>query len=112
MIVRTLAALVAVAAAVACGPRATGRGLLPASTRAASTPSPYQPERGYAGTTDDGVLTRQVYRTDATSTYAADIRDLIVPPGKATSLAHPGLVVVDTREGTGTATLGDHFRNR
>jgi hypothetical protein len=104
MMLRTVAALVALVAAVSCAARGNGKGLLPPVNPSAVTPSSYQPERPFAPQ-DDGALARPVFRTDGASAFRADIRDVLVPPGKTTTLAHDGIVVVDTREGTGVATV-------
>jgi hypothetical protein len=106
MMLRTIAALVALASVVSCAARGNGKGLLPPANPAAFTPSSYQPERPFAPQSD-GALVRPVFRTDGTAPYRADIRDVLVPPGKTTTLAPEGIAVVDTREGIGVATVQD-----
>jgi mannose-6-phosphate isomerase-like protein (cupin superfamily) len=106
MILRTVAALVALVTAVSCATRGDGKGLLPPVNPSSFTPSTYQPERPFAPQSD-GALARPVFRTEGASAFRADIRDVLVPPGKTTTLAHEGIVVVDTREGTGVATVQD-----
>jgi mannose-6-phosphate isomerase-like protein (cupin superfamily) len=106
MILRTVAALGALVIAVSCAGRGNGKGLLPAVNPATVTPSSYQPEQPFA-MQSDGALARAIFRTDAAAAYRAEIRDVLVPPGKSTTLAHDGIVVVDTREGTGVATVQD-----
>lgn len=106
MILRTAAALVFLFAATSCAPRGNGKGLLPPPDPAAFTASSYQPERPFAPQSD-GALARPVFRTDAAAPYHAEIRDLLLPPAKTTTLALDGIVVVDTREGTGVATVQD-----
>ena len=104
---RTILRLVAIVTAVnvtaSCASRATGKGLLAPANPATFTPSSYQPERGFA-VQNDGALTRQVFRTDG-APFGAEVTDLIVPPAKSATLARDGIVVVDTREGTGAATV-------
>ena len=95
VLLRRVAALVAIAATMSCATRANGRGVLPPANPAAFTPSPYQPERPF------------VAQPDGAAPYRAEIRDVLIPPGKTTTIAHEGVVVVDTREGTGVATVGD-----
>jgi mannose-6-phosphate isomerase-like protein (cupin superfamily) len=106
MILRTAAALMALVIAVSCAASGNGKGLLPAVNPSTVSPSSYQPEQPFTAQSD-GALARPVFRTDGASAYRADIRDVLVPPGKSTTLAHDGIVVVDTREGTGMATVQD-----
>jgi hypothetical protein len=107
MILRTVAALVAlVVTAVSCAARGNGQGLLPPANPTAFTPSSYQPERPFAPQSD-GALARPVFRTEGAMPYRADIRDVLVPLGKTTTLTPEGIAVVDTREGTGVATVQD-----
>jgi hypothetical protein len=106
MILRTVAALVALVTAASCAARGNGKGLLPAANPAALTPSSYQPEKAFASQ-PDGSLARPVFSTDGTAAYRVEIRDVLVPPAKMTTLAHEGVAVVDTREGTGVATVQD-----
>jgi hypothetical protein len=104
MLLRMAAVLAAVAVTVSCASQASGKGLLAPADAAKFTPSSYQPERGYAPQ-NDGALARQVFRTDTGAPYGAEVRDLLVPPGKSATLAHDGIVLADTREGTGTASV-------
>lgn len=97
-----LAALFALIAAGSCTPRATGKGVLPPPNPAAVTPAPNQPERPF-DLQADGVLSRPVFRTEEAAPFRAEIVDLLIPPGKATVLKHEGVVVVETREGSGVA---------
>ena len=106
MILRTVAAFVALVIAVSCAAGGSGKGLLPAINPATVSPSSYQPEQPFAAQSD-GALARAVYRTDGAAPYRTEIRDVLVPPGKSTTLAHDGIVVVDTREGAGVATVQD-----
>jgi len=104
MLLRTVAALIAVVSAASCAARGDGKGLLPHANPAAFTPSSYQPERAFAAQTD-GALARPVFRTDGATPYRVDIRDLLVPPAKTTPLTPEGIAIVDTLEGTGVATV-------
>jgi mannose-6-phosphate isomerase-like protein (cupin superfamily) len=106
MVLRTVAALGVLAVAVSCATGGNGKGVLAPANPANFTPSPYQPERPFTPQSD-GALARPLFRTDGAAPYRAEIRDVLVPPGKSTTLAHDGLVVVDTREGTGAATVQD-----
>ena len=106
VLLKRVAALVAIAATMSCATRANGKGVLPPANPAAFTPSPYQPERPFVAQ-PDGALARPIFRTDGAAPYRAEIRDVLIPPGKTTTIAHEGVVVVDTREGTGVATVGD-----
>ena len=91
MMLRTVAALVALVAAVSCAARGNGKDLLPPVNPSAVTPSSYQPERPFAPQSD-GALARPLFRTDGASTYRAEIRDVLVPPGKTTTLSHLSLI--------------------
>jgi hypothetical protein len=104
MILRFVAVAVAAAATLSCATRANGTGVLAPADPATFKPSSYQPERPFAPQSD-GALARQVFRTDTGAPYGAEIRDVLVAPGKSATLAHEGMVVVDTREGTGEATV-------
>ena len=104
MILRIVAVLAAGAITASCAARANGKGVLPAANPASFTPSPYQPERPFAPQ-NDGALARPVFRTETGAPYGAEIRDALVAPGKTATLAHDGIVVVDTREGTGVANV-------
>jgi hypothetical protein len=77
----------------------------PPAAQSAAQPV-YQPDRPYE-LQADGVLSRRAFRTDGAGPFRAEITDLIVPPGKAATLRYEGIVVVDTREGTGHATVQD-----
>ena len=103
MVLRIVAAAAAVAVTVSCAARGGGKGLLPPANLASFTPSPYQPERPFTPQSD-GSLARAIFRSESAAPYRAEIRDVLVPPAKSTTFAHEGIVVVDTREGTGTAT--------
>lgn len=106
MTLRMVAALAALVAVVSCASGGSGKGLIPPPNPAQFSASAYQPERAYA-VQPDGALARPVFRTDGTAPYRAEIRDVLVAPGKATVLTQDGIAVVDTREGTGVATLQD-----
>jgi hypothetical protein len=97
---RPIALLAAAAIILSVDGRSIGS-LLPAQTVA--QPS-YQPDRPYE-VQADGVLTRREYRTDEAGPFRAEIIDLIVPPGKATTLRYEGIVIVEAREGDGSATV-------
>jgi hypothetical protein len=99
-----VAAGLALVATSACSARANGRGLLTPPNPAAITPAPYQPERPFDVQADE-VLSRPIYRMEQAVPFCAEIQDLLIPPGKATSLTHEGVVVVETRAGAGVATL-------
>ena len=101
--IRPLALLVAAAITVSLGGRSTD-GTSP-SPQTVAQPA-YQPSRPYE-VQQDGVLSRREYRTDDTGPFRAEITDFIVPPGKATTLRYDGIVVIETREGDGSATLQD-----
>jgi hypothetical protein len=103
MILRLVAVVAAAAVTVSCAARASGKGVLAPADPAAFTPSSYQPERPFAPQ-NDGALARPIFRTDA-APYGAEVRDLLVPPGKTATLAQDGIVVADIREGTGDATV-------
>jgi hypothetical protein len=105
MILRKVATFVALVTAVSCAARGSGKGLLPPANPAAFTPSTYEPERPFAPQSD-GTLARPVFRTEGAA-YPTEIRDVLVPPGKTTTLAPEGIAVVDTLEGTGVATVQD-----
>jgi hypothetical protein len=96
------AAALALLAAGACGARASGKGLLPPPNPAAIVPAPYQPERGF-----DTQGQRAVFRADDAGPYRAEIFDLLIAPGKTTTVKREGVVVVETRQGAGTATVQD-----
>jgi hypothetical protein len=104
MILRIFAVVAAAAVTLSCATRASGKGVLAPADPAAFKASSYQPERPFAAQSD-GALARPVFRTDTGAPYGAEIRDVLVPPGKSATLAHEGIVVVDTREGTGEATV-------
>lgn len=104
MILRIVAVAAAAAVTLSCATRAKGTGVLAPADPAAFKPSSYQPERPFAPQSD-GALARQVFRTDTGAPYGAEIRDVLVAPGKSATLAHDGMVVVDTREGTGEAAV-------
>jgi hypothetical protein len=104
MILRLAAVVAAAAVTLSCAARATGTGVLAPADPAKFTPSSYQPERPFAPQ-NDGALARPIFRTGAAAPYGAEVRDLLVPPGKSATLAQDGIVVADTREGTGEATV-------
>lgn len=104
MILRILAVVAAAAVTLSCATRANGKGVLPPADPAKKTPSAYEPQRPFAAQAD-GAFTRPIFRTDAGAPYGAEVRDLLVPAGKSATLAHDGIVVVDTREGTGAAVV-------
>lgn len=104
MILRIAAVAAAAAVTLSCATRANGKGVLPPADPAKFTPGSYQPERPFAPQ-NDGALARPVFRTETGAPYGAEIRDLLVPPGKSATLAHDGIVLVDTRDGTGDATV-------
>jgi len=104
MILRIAAVVAAAAVTLSCATRTNGKGVLAPANPATFTPSAYQPERPFAPQ-NDGALARPIFRTDTGAPYGAEIRDLLVPPGKSATLAHEGIVLVDTREGTGEATV-------
>lgn len=95
------ALLAAAAIAVSIGGRPAGQTRTPAPPVPQAT---YQPQRPYEPQ-PDGVLARREYRTDAPGPFRAEITDLIVPPGKTATLAHEGVVVVEVRDGDGSATV-------
>jgi hypothetical protein len=97
-----VAALMALIVAGSCSGRATGKGVLPPPNSAAVTPSPYQPERPF-DLQADGVLSRPVFRTEESVPVRAEIVDVLIPPGKATTLKHEGW---SKREGTGAGFAG------
>jgi len=100
------AAALALLAVGACGARASGKGLLPPPNPAAIVPAPYQPERGF-DTQGDGASSRAVFRADDAGPYRAEIFDLLIAPGKTITVKREGVVVVETRQGAGTATVQD-----
>ena len=106
MILKTVVALVALVIAASCAARGNGKKLLPSADPAAFTPSSYQPERPFVPQAD-GVLARPLFRTEGAAPFRAEIRDMLIPPAKTTTLAHEGIAVVDIREGTGVATVQD-----
>ena len=106
MPLRFVALFVATAVTVSCASRATGKGVLPPANPGNFTPSSYQPERPFA-VQNDGALARSIFRTENALPYGAEVRDVLVPPGKSATLTHEGVVVVDTRDGAGTATVQD-----
>jgi hypothetical protein len=90
---------------VSCAPRASGKGLLPRPPAANVQAAPDQPEQGFQAQSD-GALVRRVYRSDdAAAAVRAEVLDVLVPPGKTTTLKYDGLVVGEAREGSSAATL-------
>jgi len=106
MFLRTCVVTAAAAFTLSCATGGNGTGLLKPADPATAKPSPYQPDRPFVAQ-NDGAMARPVFRTDTGAPYGADVHDLLVPPGKRTTLSHDGVVVVDTREGAGEAAVGD-----
>ncbi len=106
MFLRFVVVLTAAAVTLSCATGASGTGLLAPADPKTAKPSPYQPDRPFAAQSD-GAMARPIFRTDAGAPYGAEIHDLLVAPGKSATVAHDGAALVDTREGTGAATVGD-----
>ena len=87
-----------------CAPRASGKGLLPRAPAADVQAAPDQPEQGFQAQTD-GSLARRVYRAADDAPVRAEVLDVLVPPGKTTTLKYDGIVVAEAREGSSAATL-------
>ena len=89
---------------VSCAPRASGKELLPRPPTANVQAAPDQPEQGFQAQSD-GAFARRVYRADDAAPMRAEVLDVLVPPGKTTTLKYDGIVVGEAREGSSAATL-------
>jgi hypothetical protein len=92
------------ASMASCAPRASGKGLLPGPSAGNVKAAPDQPEQGYEAQ-PDGALIRRVYRAADDAPVRAEVLDVLVPPGKSTTLKYDGIVAAETREGSNAATL-------
>ena len=89
---------------VSCASRASGKGLLPRAPTADVQAAPDQPAQGFEAQSD-GALVRRVYRAEDAAPMRAEVLDVLVPPGKTTTLKYDAVVVGEAREGSSAATL-------
>src|SRR5882672_1383682 len=99
----------AVVSQMACGgPKSGATGPLPPPPPDQMKASDYQPQKGFVQVSP-GLATRSVFVVEPTAKdpYHVDVQDILVAPGKeAVSVPLQGAAILEVRDGSGTATIG------